>query len=367
MTRKRATLKEVAERAGVSIATVSNVFSGRKPVNDDLRERVERAAKDLSFQIDRAASQLKSGKARVVGVLVPDLDDTFFTSLISRIEVMALKDGYDVIVASSRDDRQLEESRLQTLLGWRPSGIIAVPCSDKVPTILSREAGHLPMVLVDRVVPRSSFADTVTIDNFEAGEIAARYLVEMGHSEIVLAASDLDIAPIRERVRGAASVVRQMTGREPVALALGSNAERGAELFSHWLERHALPSAVFALTNVTTLAVLTALARQKVDIPDQVSIIGFDDYTWMSARKTALTAIRQPVDEIARIAWERLQMRMNGDVSAVTPSVLNTSLQVRDSTRRLVSPSVEERLSAGDGQGSGPSGDAAKDRPNRIH
>ncbi|WP_081952854.1 LacI family DNA-binding transcriptional regulator [Rhizobium sp. YS-1r] len=364
MTRRRATLKEVAERARVSIATVSNVFSGRKPVNDDLRERVEKAAKELSFQIDRAASQLKSGKARVVGVLVPDLDDTFFTSLISRIEVMALKDGYDVIVASSRDDRQLEESRLHTLLGWRPSGIIAVPCSDTVPDILVREVVHLPIVLVDRVIAQEAVADTVTIDNFEAGEIAGRYLVEMGHSDIVLAASDLDVAPIRERVRGAVSIVQKLIGREPEAVALGSNAERGAELFAHWLERHPLPSAVFALTNVTTLAVLTALARQKIDIPDQVSIIGFDDYTWMSARKTALTAIRQPVDDIARVAWERLLLRMEGDVSEPTPSILHTSLQVRDSTRRLMQPADGETAQ---GTGEPPAGNAAKERPNSIH
>ncbi len=364
MSRKRATLKEVAERAGVSIATVSNVFSGRKPVNDELRERVEQAAKDLSFQIDRAASQLKSGKAKVVGVLVPDLDDTFFTSLISRIEVMALKDGYDVIVASSRDDRQLEESRLHTLLGWRPSGIIAVPCSDKVPDVLAREVSHLPTVLVDRVIPHEAVADTVTIDNFEAGEIAGRYLVEMGHSEIVLAASHLDVAPIRERVRGAVSIVQKLTGKEPAALALGSNAERGAEIFAHWLERHPLPSAVFALTNVTTLAVLTALARQRVDIPDQVSIIGFDDYTWMSARKTALTAIRQPVDDIARVAWERLQARMEGDDSAPTPSILSTSLMVRDSTRRLVrSGETETTAGAGDPLAGG----ASKERSNSVH
>ena len=106
---KRATLKEVATRAGVSIATVSNVFSGRKPVNPDLRAKVEQAATELSYQVDRAASQLRSGRAQVVGVLVPDLDDTFFTSLVSRLEVMAQKDGYDVIVASSRDDMEIEE------------------------------------------------------------------------------------------------------------------------------------------------------------------------------------------------------------------------------------------------------------------
>ena len=201
----------------------------------------------------------------------------------------------------------------------------------------------------------------MTIDNFEAGQIAGRYLVEMGHSDIALAASHLDIAPIRERVRGAVSIVQELTGKEPVAVALGSNAERGADIFAHWLERHPLPSAVFALTNVTTLAVLTALARQRIDIPDQVSLIAFDDYTWMSARKTALTAIRQPVDDIARLAWERLQLRMEGDASQPRPSILSTTLQVRDSTRRIARAGDEEPAVAEQGSA------AAGERQNSIH
>ena len=121
MALKRVTIREVAARAGVSTATVSNVFSGSKPVNADLRERVRRAAEELSYQVDRAASQLRSGQARVVGVLVPDLDDVFFTSLVSQLEVLAQKDGYDILVASSRDDLGLEQSRLRTLLDLRPA------------------------------------------------------------------------------------------------------------------------------------------------------------------------------------------------------------------------------------------------------
>jgi len=338
ISRKRATLKEVATRAGVSIATVSNVFSGRKPVNADLRAKVEAAAKELSYQVDRAASQLRSGRGQVVGVLVPDLDDTFFTSLISRIEVMAQKDGYDVIVASSRDQRDIEESRLQTLLGWRPSGIVAVPCSNRIPATLSREAGRLPMVLVDRVIVDSAAVDTVTIDNFEAGEIAVHRLLDMGHSHIVLAASHGDIAPIRERIRGATAAARSGGVRDPVVVEVGSNAERGAELFGGWIGRNPIPSAVLALTNVTTLAVLTALARHRIEVPEQVSLIAFDDYPWMSARKTSLTAIRQPVDEIASAAWERLKARMEGDVSPPSPTVLRASRQDRDSVRRIGPP-----------------------------
>lgn len=336
MAGKRVTIKDVAARAGVSIATVSNVFSGSKPVNAELQKRVKKAARELSYQVDRAASQLRSGgQAQVVGVLVPDLDDAFFTSLVSQIEVLAQKDGYDIIIASSRDDTELERSRLRALLSWRPSGLIAVPCSDAVPAILKKEIGRLPMVFADRVPPQGSLVDTVAADNREAGEIASRYLLALGHRDIVLAASSLAFSPIRERIKGASRLVRAETRKEPTVIELGSNAERGAEIFTQWLERHSRPSAVIALTNVTTLSTLSALARLRIDIPDPVSVIGFDDYPWMSARKTALTAIRQPVHDMAAAAWDQLRKRMSGDRTPLKKIVLKTSLQVRDSVLAL--------------------------------
>ena len=343
MDKARVTIREVAARAGVSIATVSNVFSGNKPVNAELRERVLKAADELAYQVDRAASQLRSGQARVVEVLVPDLDDVFFTSLVSQLEVLAQKDGYDILVASCRDDLELEQSRLRTLLAWRPSGLIAVPCSDTVPEALRGEIGRLPIVFADRVPPQGSVVDTVAIDNREAGEIAARHLLTRGHRDILLAASSLAISPIRERVRGASELIRTVLDREPTVIELGSNADRGAATFLHWLERHPQPSAVIALTNVTTLAALSALARMRIDIPDPASVVGFDDYPWMSARKTGLTAIRQPIAEIAEAAWARLRTRMAGDRAPPTHSVLQTSLQVRDSVRDLAIASPNSR------------------------
>ncbi|WID94288.1 LacI family DNA-binding transcriptional regulator [Bosea vestrisii] len=335
MDSRRITIRDVAGRAGVSIATVSNVFSGNKPVNEDLRERVLQAAKELAYQVDRAASQLRSGQARVVGVLVPDLDDVFFTSLVSRLEVLAEADGYDIVVASSRDDIGLEQSRLRTLLAWRPSGLIVVPCSDEVPHALATEIGRLPIIFADRVHPGGSVVDTVAIDNREAGEIAARHLLALGHRDFVIAASCLAISPIRERVRGASDLIRQAAGCEVTVVELGSVAEHGAELFRSWLERHAQPSAVIALTNVTTLSTLSALARLRIDIPERVSVVGFDDYPWMSARKTGLTAIRQPIGELAAATWRRLRARMAGDDAPAQTIVLQTNLQVRDSVREL--------------------------------
>jgi LacI family transcriptional regulator len=331
MTDRRVTIKDVAARAGVSIATVSNVFSGSKPVTPEIQARVRAAAEALSYQVDKAASRLRSGQTRVVGVLVPDLDDLFFTSLVSQIEVLAQKDRYEIIVASSRDDAGLERSRLQALLAWRPAGLIAVPCTDAFPAGLAAELHRLPLVFADRVPPEGSSVDTVAIDNRAAGALAASHLVAHGHSDIVLAASSLTISPIRERIAGAVAFVRQTCGREVRIVELGSNAERAAAAFRAWLDANPLPSAAIALTNVTTLGALSAFARLDIDIPDQVSFIAFDDYPWMSARKTPLTAIRQPVAEMAAMAWERLRLRMTGHGDAPEAIILQAALEARDS------------------------------------
>ncbi len=346
MGRKRPTIKDVAARAGVSIATVSNVFSGNKPVNADLQERVRKAARELAYEVDRAASQLRSGQAKVVGVLVPDLDDVFFTSLVSQIEVLAQADGYDIIVASSRDDVGIQHSRLRAMLAWRPSGLIVVPCSDAVPPVLAEEVARLPIVFADRVPPQGSVVDTVAIDNRDAGSIAARHLITLGHRDVLVAASHLSISPIRERIAGAADLMRATVQREPTVIELGSNAERGAEILRHWLERHERPTAVIGLTNVTTLSALSALAQLRIDIPDPVSVIGFDDYPWMSARRTGLTAIRQPIGDMAAAAWERLRLRMAGEAEPPRAIVLGTSLQVRDSTMTLRAPPAESAAPA---------------------
>jgi LacI family transcriptional regulator len=343
MVKGRVSIKDVSALAGVSAATVSNVFSGRKPVNSDLRQRVREAAAALGYQPDRAASQLRSGRTNVVAVLVPDLTDTFFATMVTRFEALAQAEGYDVIVASSRDTPAIEASRLDALLAWRPAGIIAVPCSNDVPWALSAEAGRIPVVLVDRVAVPSSVADTVTIDNADAGRVAARHLVEHGHRDVLLAASRMSISPIEERMTAAADYVLRETGRRATILELGTNVDEGTAIFARWLERHDVPDAVLAATNVTTLSVLSTFAAFRIAVPDRVSLVAFDDDAWMRARNTGLTAIRQPVEEMAEAAWARLRLRMErGCEAPLTSIVLNASLVVRASVGKRPAARAED-------------------------
>jgi len=329
---KRATIKDVAARAGVSIATVSNVFSGKKPVNPDLAKKVEEAAAELSYRLDRAASQLRTGRVQVVGMLVPNLDDTFFTSLVERVERLAHDDGYEVLVASSRDNPELEIARLNALLGWHPSGLIAVPCTNVIPQPIRSEIGRLPMVLADRIGEDNLPIDTVTMDNFAAGKAAAELLIPE-HRDIVVAASHVAIRPIADRIAGVASVVEAHDGARLRVVELTSNVNAGSDILREWLLRETRPDAVVCLTNVTTLATLQAFASLNIDIPEDVSLIGFDDYTWMTARKVPLSAVRQPVEEMGQAIWNCLSDRIAGVAEPPRHIVLPGSLQVRRSVR----------------------------------
>lgn len=333
---KKPTIHEVAKLADVSIATVSNVFSGRKPVNDNLKSRVYQAASELNYQIDRAGSQLRSGRSSVIAVLVPHIMDTFFATIVSHIENLAFAKGYDVIVASSHDQPEMEKSRIKALLAWRPAGLIAIQCSQQCPPEIKELRSLLPMVLLDRVSVEASPVDTVTIDNVKAGKMVAEHLFEAGHENILVAASVLDYSPISERFTGVCETLKSLSDTEPTLLELGTNIEKGAELFTRWLDSNLLPTAVFALTNVTTLAVVTALTKRGLKVPDDISLVAFDDHAWMSVHGNGLTAIRQPVNGLANAAWLRLMTRIESEVlDDPIPTVLEAKLIKRNSVKQL--------------------------------
>ncbi|MDP2574478.1 LacI family DNA-binding transcriptional regulator [Vibrio penaeicida] len=314
---KKPSIREVAKLAGVSTATVSNVFSGKKPVNKDLKERVQNAAESLGYQVNRVASQLRSQHNKVVTVLVPNITDTFFATIVTLLESFAYEQGYDVIVASAHDQTDIEQSRIRTLLSWHPAGMIVVPCSGNLPQILIDKADACPVVLVDRVAVDESALDSITINNRDSGEMACRYLIEAGHEKILTIASDLSFPPINERVEGGKQAVAALLENTNSAthdvIEIGADLDAGAVKVGEWLDANSHPTAIFSLTNVTTLSTLTALAERNIKVGEDISLLVFDDYAWMSARSVSLTAVRQPVEAIAKHAWDRLMLRINRD------------------------------------------------------
>ena len=348
MTDRPATIRDVAQLAGVSPATVSNVFGGRKPVDEVLAKRVRKAAKTLNYQPDRAAAQLRSGKARVVAILVPDLDNPFFTSIVSAVEGCLRNEGYEVIVASSNGEEAVENSRLSAILAWRPAGLVVIPSSDAFPGRSLVERAGVPYVVADRLTDEPA-ADSVGVDNEEAGAIGALHLLEKGHERILVAASSLALANIRGRCAGVAKLLDQRDLPAPDVVELGLGFEEAVRRLSRRFKQHGQPTAILALTNVTTLAVLTTVAERGAVLPADISLIGFDDYAWMRARMTPLTAISQPVKQIGKTIWERLSARIGGDRSPPRRVELSCELVVRASTAppRAAGPPTASAIGAG--------------------
>ena len=331
MVEKTNSINDVARMAGVSPATVSNVLTGRKPVSAKLVKKVEAAVKALDYRADPRASMLRSGEAKIIAVLVPDLDNPFFTSVVSAVEQCLGPEDYEVIVASSHGEQEVEKSRLKAILAWRPAGLIVIPCSDDFPSRELIESSGPPYVIADRVTD-SLNADTVSVDNVEAGAIGARHLIDLGHKDILIAASSLSLANIRQRCRGAREVMRSHGLPEPGIVELGFTIDEASKRLSRWFDENPSPTALQALTNFTTLSVLAALAERGLRMPRDVSLIGFDDYPWMRARATPLTALFQPVREIGLALWDTLSARIKGDLSPAKHVLLACELRVRAST-----------------------------------
>lgn len=332
MTTKKPSIRDVARIADVSLATVSNVFSGKKRVKESSKARVLEAAKNLGYQVDRAASQLRSGKNNTVAVLVPNLTDTFFSTIVSELERLALEKHYDIIVASTHGIPEIEESRISTLMAWRPAGLIVVPTDGRLPESFSSKEFSIPLVLVDRIQPDIKWFDTVTINNHETGYAVGMYLKSKGHERILVAASDLKYPPIRARLQGFLEAMKPNTDMIKI-VELGDEHREGPDAVIDAFKEEPRTTAVFALNYTTTLDSLAALSELELFIGRDISLIAFDDNSWMAARMTGLTAVRQPMEDIAKTSWARLLSHIENTDQDFEPAskVLKATLIERES------------------------------------
>ncbi|UXM96648.1 LacI family transcriptional regulator (plasmid) [Bartonella sp. HY329] len=326
-------IKDVAKKAGVSPGTVSNVFSGNRAVKSALIERVRNAALELGYQTDRAASQLRTKKARIVAAIVPDLDNPFFTSLIAAIESHLRDHGFDMIVASSHGESGEEAKRIAALLAWRPAGLVIIPCNDEFANRALFDEAKIPFVVVDRL-PSSFDGDAVIIDNFDAGRLACEHLLNLGHQTFVVAASTLALQNIRERCAGIADVLQKAGLAAPTLIEVGLDFETALMRLATFMASKKQPTAFIALTNFATLAILGCANQNHLSVPDDISLVGFDDYSWMNAISPPITAIRQPVKQMGEAIWTRLYRHLQDNDAPSSREQLCCDLVIRASTAK---------------------------------
>ena len=303
---RRPTIHDVARSAAVSPATVSNVLTGRRHVDPDLANRVRLIVDELGYQRDVAASVLRSAKRTVVGAIVPELGNPFFAEMVDRLEREARAAGRRLLIATSGGDPAEETRQVEALIAWRPAGIIAVPCDGTFPARTALEREGIPFVILDRPLEDGAKFDTIAVDNVAAARDGTRRLLAAGHRRLLVVASSIAICNTRERVVGINEALAGVGGAHAELIEAGFEVEGITAAVAARLARAPLPTAIFTLNNMLTLGTLKAAAATGVTIPDQVSLLGFDDFDWMEVFRPPLSAIRQPVAEMAHAAWERL-------------------------------------------------------------
>lgn len=333
MAGKVVTIRDVARRAGVSVATVSNVLNGQKKVRSVSYERVTEAARELDYRADPAAAWLRTGRSRVVAAVVPNLENPFFTGMIAAVERMCQRDGYELILSSSDGLPEIEEARIRALLQWRPAAFLVLPCGDTLPARARLAEAGVPLVVADRGLTDGAY-DFVELDNRQAGGLAARHLLDLGHRQVAVFATSREIGNIRERFAGVAETLAGAGAPPPALFETGDVRELAAPLTLAPGQLGAATAAI-ALTNFTTLQLLGALSRAGLRVPADLSLVGFDDLAWMNVASPSITAIRQPVARMGEAVWDQLRARINGATEPPRLQKHPGELVVRESTATL--------------------------------
>jgi LacI family transcriptional regulator len=335
---RRPTIHDVARSAAVSPATVSNVLTGRRHVDPDLADRVRLTIDELGYRRDVAASALRSAQRTVVGAVVPELGNPFFAEMVDRLEREARDAGRRLLVATSGGDPAEELRQVEALIAWRPAGVIAVPCDGVFAARAALERDGIPLVILDRPLDDGATLDTVAIDNVTAAREGAERILAAGHRHLLLVASTTAIGNIRERVAGVQAAIAATAGSAAELVEAGFELETIAAAVAERLARRPRPTAIFTLNNVLTLGTLKAAAALDLAIPNELSLLGFDDYDWMEVFQPPLCAIRQPVAEMAHAAWERLATLTGAAAMSEAPAICHVRLPCTLAWRGSVVP-----------------------------
>jgi LacI family transcriptional regulator, galactose operon repressor len=326
------TIKHVAERARVSTATVSRVLSGGGGVRRELIESVQEAVRALDYHPNRVARNLRVRTTRTIGLIIPDIQNPFFTSVVRGIEDVLQADGYTLLLGNTDDNQERERVYLSTLRAEGVAGIILVTADGRTPELRRLLKAKVPLIVIDRVPPGLN-VDAVTVANSEGAREATAHLIALGHRRIGFIGGPAHLSTASERQAGFEGALRAAGyASAPELIKYGDFRQTGG--YRAMLELLSLaepPTAVFITNNLMTLGALQAIHERGLSIPDDIGIISFDDMSWATSLQPPLTAVAQPTYDLGAAAAELLLARMREPDRPVRRVVLNTQLMIRSS------------------------------------
>jgi len=333
------TLTDIAKKTGVSVSTVSRVLhddTKKYKISEKTKTKVRKVAEDLGYMPNKLARGLRLRKTHEIGVIVPDIANPFFAAVIKSLAGELRKGSYSFIVYDTDEDISIERSTIRSLLEKRVDGLIIASVGQEFSHIQQIRDAHIPLVMIDRCFD-SLDVDSVSVDNVKGSLFAVNHLIKEGHTRIAFIQGLPGTYANETRLRG----YKQALNRAGIAidqrLIVGNDFRslNGYLETKHLLNTTPAPTAIFTAGDLIALGALEACRENNIRIPDDISLVTFDDPVFTSYLSPALTAIEQPITKMTEMAVAMLYRRMKNPGDERRKVLLEPKLNVRNSVARL--------------------------------
>ena len=295
-----ATMKDIARRTGLGLATISSYFNGGN-VREKNRIKIEEAIEELHYEVNEVARGLKTNATRTIGVVIPELNNTFCAEIITGMEDILRNHGYATIVCDCRTDKKLEREAVEFLIRRRVDGIINMPVDEEGNHLKRFQKTGKPIVLIDRKI-QGIDCDSVLVDNKKAAEDAVHYFIERGHRNIGIIGGPEEVFTAQERMAGYCKALESagIPVRESLIWHGDYTIQGGVRGLEELVQNNPEMTAVFVTNYEMTMGAMIGVNELGIRIPEQLSLIGFDNLQFARACNPKLTIVSQPTDGIAR-------------------------------------------------------------------
>ncbi|MCD9023597.1 LacI family DNA-binding transcriptional regulator [Cohnella silvisoli] len=333
------TIKDIARMANVSMTTVSKIINSKdKEISQATRERVNQIIREHNYTPNKIAQSMITKKTKTIGLVIPDVRNPFFTELARGAEDVANEHGYSVIFCNSDDNMQKEVTYINMLVEKMVDGILLAPAATREEKIESEINIRLPIITMDREAAIQGIKGHVKIDNIKGAYDAVHYLVGLGHEEIVLFSGPVNNQTSMDRLEGYRKALEDngLKFREDRWFAGDFKGKWTAEVVRSLMRDSVSFTALFCANDLIAIEAIKELQKCGIRIPEQVSVVGFDDIPFSSMVSPELTTVRQPSYEIGAKAAEMLVGHLKKSGKLPSPITLMPELTIRDSTRAIL-------------------------------
>lgn len=327
-----ASMRDVARYAGVSSATVSRVLGGKPNVSPAMRKRVLEAVQELGYRPNRVARSLRVQQSNIIGLIVTDVEQSFFTTIARAVEDVAIEHDYTIFLANTDENLRRERLYLDLMQAEHVAGVIIAPARDSETRLEALITENIPVVAIDRRI-QSHEVDTILADNVQGTRKLVSHLIEHGHRRIGAIVGLPSITTGWERQQGYRDALQAHdipVDRELVKPILPREQDAYEAMKALW-QVTPRPTAIFAGTEVLAAGTLRAIRELGLSIPDDVALASFDDPFWSTLVRPAISCVRQPVHEMGHLAAEMLMQRLANPERSTREVVLKSELIIRQS------------------------------------